>query len=155
MLRKLQGLYFEDYEIGDRFETPGRTISEADVVAYAGLSADYNPLHIDEEYANDTIYGSRIAHGMLVASIGFGAFMRLGTVIGTGMGILNVNARFLRPVHIGDTIKTEAEVVTVRQTSKPDRGIVGFKLIVVNQHGQTVCEIDYSHMIKTKAKVVV
>ncbi len=150
MLRKLQGLYFEEFQVGDRFETPGRTVTDAEISAFAGLSADYNPIHTDELYARDTIYGTRIAHGMLVLSLGFGLLMRLGLWVGTGMGHLSISGRFVRPVHIGDTIRTEAEVVSVRLTSKLDRGVVTFKLNIVNQNGETVCEADYSHMARTK-----
>lgn len=56
MVRKLQGLYFEDYQIGDKFETPGRTVTDAEISAYAGISMDFNPIHTDEQYAKDTIY---------------------------------------------------------------------------------------------------
>jgi len=150
MLHKLQGLYFEDFQVGDRFETPRRTVTDAEISAYAGLSADYNPIHVDDLYAKDTIYGTRIAHGMLVLTIGFGLLMRLGLWVGTGMGLLSISARFLKPLHIGDTIRTEAEVVSVRHTSKPDRGVITFRLDIVNQSGETLCEVDYSHMAKTR-----
>ena len=150
MLHKLQGLYFEDFQVGDRFETPRRTVTDAEISAYAGLSADYNPIHVDDLYAKDTIYGTRIAHGMLVLTIGFGLLMRLGLWVGTGMGLLSISARFLKPLHIGDTIRTEAEVVSVRHTSKTDRGVITFRLDIVNQSGETLCEVDYSHMAKTR-----
>lgn len=152
MIRKLQGLYFEDFHVGDRFETPGRTVTDADISAYAGLSADYNPIHLDENYAKQTIYGGRIAHGMLTLTIGLGAFMRLGTWVGTGMGLLGVNAKFLRPVKAGDTLVTLADVTDVRSTSKPDRGVITFQVNIMNQSGETVCQIDYKHMVRKKGE---
>ena len=151
MVRKLQGLYFEDYKMGGRFETPGRTLTDALISTYAGVSADFNSLHIDDEYAKDTIYGQRIAHGMLTLTIGIGLLERLGLAIGTGMGFLGMKeTKFLKPVPIGDTIRTEAEVIHTRSTSKPDRGIVSLKLNIINQRGETVCETEMIRMVKRK-----
>ena len=150
MVHKLQGLYFEDYQIGDKFETPGRTVTDAEISAYAGISMDFNPVHTDEQYAKSTIYQTRIAHGMLTLTIGFGLLTRLGLQVGTGMGLLGISGKFVRPVRIGDTISTKAEVISLRPTSKPDRGIVTFKLDIVNQNDEIVCEAETTHMVKRR-----
>ena len=151
MVHKLQGYYFEDYQDGGKFETPGRTITVAEISAHAGLTADYTPLHTDDEYAKNTIYGTRIAHGMLTLNIAFGLLERLGLSIGTGMGFLGMNGvKFLKPVYVGDTIRTEAEVVHKRTTSKPDRGIVTLKNNVINQREETVCEYEITRMVKRR-----
>jgi acyl dehydratase len=127
-------LYFEDVEVGFRFETPARTVTEADLVAFAEVSGDFNPLHTDEVFAAQTIYGGRIAHGALVFSFATGLRQRAGLFDGTIMGLLEIrNWRFLRPVRIGDTIRVGNEVTELRPTSKPDRGVMVQRVEVLNQ----------------------
>ncbi len=104
-------LYFEDVEVGFRFETPSRTVTEADLVAFAGVSGDFNPLHTDAVFAARTIYGERIAHGALVLSLATGLRQRAGVFDGTLMGLLEIRTwRFIAPVRIGDTIRVVNEV---------------------------------------------
>jgi acyl dehydratase len=127
-------LYFEDVEVGFRFETPGRTVTEADLVAFAGVSGDFNPLHTDRVYAAQSIYGERIAHGALVLSLATGLRQRVGLFDGTLMGLLEIRSwRFLAPVRIGDTIRVVTEVAELRETSKPDRGVMVQRVEVLNQ----------------------
>jgi len=104
----------------------------------------------DDEYARDTIYGTRIAHGMLTLTIGFGLLTRLGLVVGTGMGLLSVNSKFPKAVRVGDTIRTKAEVINLRPTSEPDRGIVSLKYDIVNQNDEVVCEAEVTRLVKTR-----
>ena len=104
-------LYFEDVEVGFRFETPSRTVTEADLVAFAGVSGDFNPLHTDRVFAATSIYGERIAHGALVLSLVTGLRQRVGLFDGTLMGLLEIRSwRFVAPVLIGDTIRVASEV---------------------------------------------
>jgi acyl dehydratase len=127
-------LYFEDVEVGFRFETPSRTVTEADLVAFAGVSGDFNPLHTDRVYAAQSIYGERIAHGALVLSLATGLRQRVGLFDGTLMGLLEIRSwRFLAPVRIGDTIRVATEIAELRETSKPDRGIMVQRVEVLNQ----------------------
>jgi acyl dehydratase len=127
-------LYYEDVEVGFRFETPGRTVTEADLVAFAGVSGDFNPLHTDRVYAAQSIYGERIAHGALVLSLATGLRQRVGLFDGTLMGLLEIRTwRFLAPVRIGDTIRVATEIAELRETSKPDRGIMVQRVEVLNQ----------------------
>jgi acyl dehydratase len=127
-------LYYEDVEVGFRFETPGRTVTEADLVAFAGVSGDFNPLHTDRVYAAQSIYGERIAHGALVLSLATGLRQRVGLFDGTLMGLLEIRSwRFLAPVRIGDTIRVATEIAELRETSKPDRGIMVQRVEVLNQ----------------------
>ena len=114
--------YWEDLEPGTVFETASRTITETDVVGFAGLSADYNRLHVDAEYASATAWGKRIAHGMLVASILSGLNTR--TVVNqllepSLVGLLEMNLRFPKPTLIGDTIHGRIKVSGRRETSNP------------------------------------
>ncbi|HXH95742.1 MAG TPA: MaoC/PaaZ C-terminal domain-containing protein [Gaiellaceae bacterium] len=127
-------LYYEDVEVGFRFETPSRTVTEADLVAFAGVSGDFNPLHTDRVYAAQSIYGERIAHGALVLSLATGLRQRVGLFDGTLMGLLEIRSwRFLAPVRIGDTIRVATEIAELRETSKPDRGIMVQRVEVLNQ----------------------
>jgi acyl dehydratase len=132
-------LYFEDVEVGFRFETPSRTVTEADLVAFAGVSGDFNPLHTDATFAAGTIYGERIAHGALVLSLATGLRQRVGLFDGTLMGLLEIRSwRFIAPVRIGDTIRVVTEVSELRPTSKPDRGLMVQRVEVLNQHDAAV-----------------
>jgi acyl dehydratase len=127
-------LYFEDVEVGFRFETPSRTVTEADLVAFTGISGDFNPLHTDAAYAAKSIYGERIAHGALVLSVATGLRQRVGLFDGTLMGLLEIRSwRFLAPVLIGDTIHIVNEVIELRPTSKSDRGVMVHRVDVVKQ----------------------
>jgi acyl dehydratase len=132
-------LYFEDVEVGFRFETPSRTVTEADLVAFAGVSGDFNPLHTDAIFATGSIYGERIAHGALVLSLATGLRQRTGLFDGTLMGLLEIRSwRFTTPVRIGDTIRVVNEIAELRETSKPDRGIMVQRVDVLNQHDTVV-----------------
>jgi acyl dehydratase len=132
-------LYFEDVEIGFRFETPNRTVTEADLVAFAGVSGDFNPLHTDAVFAAGTMYGERIAHGALVLSLATGLRQRVGLFDGTLMGLLEIRSwRFIAPVRIGDTIRVVNEVTELRPTSKPDRGLMVQRVEILNQDDAVV-----------------
>ncbi len=146
------GLYFEDFEIGQQFKSPARTITEADIVAFAGLTGDYNPLHTDEVWVKEnTPFTGRIAHGLLGVCYTVGLGSRLGTFDGTVLAFLGLEWKFTTPIYIGDTIHQVQEVATKRATSKADRGIVWFNVKVYNQKGEVVQEGKRTLMMKTKA----
>ena len=128
---------FDDIVLGERFRTSSRTIFDADIVNFAGLSGDFNRLHVDEEFAATTMHGRRIAHGMLIASIVTGLRSRLDDYV--MLGFLETQRRFAAPVFPGDTISAEYEVVDMRRSkSRPDTGIVTLSVNVVNQRGESV-----------------
>jgi acyl dehydratase len=142
--------HWEDLEPGLGFETSSRTVTEADVVGFAALSADYNRLHVDTQYAAQSPWGTRIAHGMLVASILSGLNTR--TVINqllepSLIGLLEMTYRFPKPTLIGDTLHGRIEVASCKPTSNPARGIVVFRRQAFNQHGEAVCECDATMMV--------
>ena len=133
-----RGMYFEEFEVGIEVVSPGRTITEADVVAFAGLSGDYNQLHTDEEFAKGLMFGQRIAHGMLVLSIATGLAARLGFIEGTALAFRELTWKFSQPVFFGDTIYMK---VTCKETKPMPRlggGVVKFDVRVANQDGKTV-----------------
>jgi acyl dehydratase len=144
-------LYFEDLEVGFRFETPSRTVTEADLVAFAGISGDFNPLHTDAAFAAGTIYGERIAHGALVLSFATGLRQRVGLFDGTLIGLLEIRSwRFNAPVRIGDTIRARNEVTELRPASTPDRGVMVQRIEVVNQGDEVVNDGELVMLLKRR-----
>jgi len=135
-----KGLRFEQFEIGRKFETRRRTITEADIVLFAGLSGDYNPLHTDEEFMKSGPFGGRIAHGMLCASIATGLGNQLGIFEGTTVAVLEIDVKFKGAAKPGDTVRLVMEVADRKESSKPDRGVVIFDCTLLNQRDETVIE---------------
>ncbi len=147
------GLYYEEFVIGEEYESPGRTITETDVVAYAGLSGDYNQLHTDEEYSKKyNIYHTRIAHGLLGLAITEGLKSRIGIFDGTSLASLEWNWKFVKAILIGDTVRVKWKIVNKRETSKPDRGIVWEEVKLVNQRDEIVAEGLHTVMMQRKPK---
>jgi acyl dehydratase len=147
-------LHFEDLETGDTFVSPARTVTEADVVNFAGLSGDYHALHTDETYASGTPFGRRIAHGMLVVSISSGLVSRLPLMRlleRTTLGLAGVECRFVRPTFIGDTIRVSLAIAGKTPGRKPDRGTVEMRRTVLNQHGEAVVEGVWKIVVRTRA----
>jgi acyl dehydratase len=132
------GLYFEDLEVGQQFESVGRTVTNHEVMEYAGLADDFNQLHTDDEFAKASPFGRRIAHGVLVLAIMTGLTQRLGLFDGTALALLGLTWNFHGPVFLNDTVHFRLTIDSKRPTSKPDRGIVVRKYEVLNQNGQTV-----------------
>jgi acyl dehydratase len=147
------GLYYEDLDPGQTFVSPARTVTEADIVNFCGVSGDFNPLHSDEEFARGTGYGRRIAHGVLVLSVATGLRQRTGVFDGTLMGLLEIRSwSFRRAVFPGDTVRTTTEVTELRETSKADRGIVIQKVTVINQHDEVVQEGEFVLMVRRRSE---
>jgi acyl dehydratase len=132
------GRYYEEFEIGARYESPRRTVIEADISTFAGLTGDFNPLHMDEVFAADSDYGGRITHGPMIVGMAFGLASRAGLMDGTVMGLLDIAWKFMVPVRPGDTISVLVRVIDKRMTKKSDRGVVEVGLDVLNQRGEVV-----------------
>jgi len=143
--------YYEDFNIGDEFLSPARTVTETDVSTFAGLTADYNSLHTDEEFCKNTIFGGRIAHGLLGASIAVGLWCRLGLVDGTALAFLETQWKFVGAIKLADTIHCKITVTDKKLTSKPDKGIIFLKLDVHNQETKLVQEGTVTLMVKAKS----
>jgi acyl dehydratase len=147
----MRGLYWEDWELGAEFESPARTVTEADIVQFAGLSGDYNPLHVNEEYCKTTIFGGRVAHGPLVYAIAAGLLFQLHLYDDTLIAFLGFeDLRFTKPVKPGDTIHARVKVLEKLETSKPDRGVMKRQLLVINQRGETVQEGRQAFLLKRR-----
>ena len=148
----MRGLYWEEWEIDAEFVSPARTVTEADIVAFAGLSGDYNPLHIDEEYCRNTVFGSRIAHGPLVYAIAAGLLFQLHLYDDTLIAFLGFDSlKFTKPVKPGDTIHARIKVLEKRETSRPERGVMKRQLQVLNQRGEVVQDGIQTFLLKRKS----
>jgi acyl dehydratase len=132
--------YFDDMPVGTRWVSGRRTITESDVASFAGLSGDFNPLHVDELAAAEGPFGRRVAHGALVLS--------MGVFHGSIRAFLELRSwKFLAPVFAGDTIAAVTTVVSARETSKPDQGVVVQRVDVVNQDGTVVQSGEFVSLI--------
>lgn len=150
----MAGLWFDDAEIGMTFETPRRTVTEADVINFAGVSGDFHTLHTDAQTMRESQFGERIAHGALVLSMVTGLRGRLGIFDDTLVAFAEIRRwRFVRPVLIGDTIRAVNEIVELNPTSKPDRGVMVQQVQVLNQHDVIVQEGEMVALMKRAATV--
>jgi acyl dehydratase len=149
------GYYYEDFEIGQAVRTAGRTITETDIVNFAGLTGDFNPLHTDEVFAKEAGVGGRIAHGPMIIGMALGLGSRSGLFDGTVLGLLDLQWQFREMVRPGDTLHVSIVATNKRETRKPDRGIVDIKLDVINQADLTVqtglCKIMFKRVAGSPA----
>lgn len=144
-----RGLYFEDFEVGQKVVTAGRTVTEADIVTFAGLSGDFNQIHTDAAYSANYDFGQRIAHGLLVQSIATGLAVRTGVIEGTVLAFRELSAKFSLPTFIGDTVHVVIEITAKKALPRLGGGNVTMKYSVVNQDGKTVQRGDWIMLVKS------
>ncbi|RYJ19551.1 monoamine oxidase [Halogeometricum borinquense] len=145
--------YFEDFEEGKEFESVGRTVSEADFMMHSALSGDWTELHTNKEYAEDTQFGQRIAHGPMTFVQSTGFVYRSGIVERTAIAFLGMNYMDLpNPVFIGDTL-SQTMVVSERKDvgSRDDAGLVVLDVEMTKQDGTVVLEGDMKFLVKTRS----
>ncbi|MCC7450111.1 MAG: MaoC family dehydratase N-terminal domain-containing protein [Anaerolineae bacterium] len=147
---RAHGLWFEEFTEGLSIETRGRTITETDVVNFAGVSGDFNPMHTDAEFAKTTQFGARVAHGALVFSIATGLAYQLGFLEATVIAFLSYDWKLRAPVYIGDTVKVSATVAKRRAMSAAGGGMVTFDVKVTNQKGEVTQKGEWVIMVKSK-----
>ena len=145
-----RGLWLEDFEVGKTYYSPARTVTEADVVNFAGLSGDYNPLHTDEEFAHLGLFGTRIAHGALGFAISTGLSNQMGIYEGTTIAFMECTVKYPAPLKIGDTVHVAVTPTEVKHSSKPGRGILKQSLQLINQDGTVVMESAQVLMMKSR-----
>jgi 3-hydroxybutyryl-CoA dehydratase len=146
-----RGRYFELFEPGMRFVTAARTITEGDIVTFAGLSGDYNQIHTDAEFSKGTPFGQRVAHGLLVLSIASGLAMRSGVLEGTVIAFREINNwKFSSPVFIGDTIRVELEVIETRAMPRLGGGAVVIELAVKNQRNEITMKGSWTALVASQ-----
>jgi acyl dehydratase len=131
--------YFEDFSTGQVFVSQARTLTETDVVTFAGWSWDTNPVHTDAESARDGRFGERIAHGVLGLSVAMGLVSRLGVFEACSIALLGIDGwRFQRPLLLGDTVRCRVEILDTRLTSTGDAGILRRRFTLLNQRDEDV-----------------
>lgn len=135
-----RGLTFDQFEVGMSFTSPARTLTEADIALFAGLTGDYNPLHCDAVSAERTHFRGRVAHGMLVQSISTGLGWQTGIFGGTIAALLEISASFALPVRAGDTLQLVLEVLEREAAPGPRRGAIVLGTRVLNQRGECVLD---------------
>jgi acyl dehydratase len=143
-------LYFDDVPIGQVFTTSGRTITEADVIAFAGLSGDYNSLHVDRHFAADTVFHERIAHGLLVLSVVSGLTTRVpvfAALQASLLGMTSVSCSWPAPTRLGDTITVDLTFESGTPTRSGTKGLVVERRIARNQHGETVLDSTWNLLV--------
>ncbi len=146
-----RGFYFEEFQVGQRIHTVGRTVTESDVVTFAGLSGDYNQIHTDAEFSRGTPFGERIAHGLLGLSIASGLAMRTGVLEGTVLAFREITEwKFVKPILIGDTIHVELEVVETKAMPRIGGGIVGIAVEVINQRAEVVMRGRWTVLVRSR-----
>lgn len=143
------GRCFEDIPLGEEYRSPGRTVTESDIVIFAGLSGDYNVLHTDAEHMKSSLFGERIAHGLLGLSIQDGLLSRVMPP-SANAPFVGLKWKFRGPIRIGDTIHVEARVTAKKETSKPGWGLVTVERRVLNQRGEVVQEGETDHLVERR-----
>jgi acyl dehydratase len=146
-----RGLYFEEFEIGQKFVSSSRTITENDIVSFAGLSGDYNQIHTDAEFSKTTPFGQRVAHGLLVTSIASGLIALSGLLEGTVLAFREINNwKFTKPTFIGDTVHVVTEILETKSLPRIDGGSVVILVDVLNQRDETVMKGKWTALITSK-----
>ena len=140
-------LYFEDVELGRRWVSSRRTVADKDIMQFAGLSGDFNPLHVDEEFAKKGIFGKRIAHGLLGLSIASG--LPSSEPSWFILAFMGLDWRFTKPIFIGDTVYCVSEVKR-RKDAGADRGVVVLERKLLNQQDEVVQEGTFTLLVRKR-----
>ncbi len=145
-----QGLFFEEFEEGLELETRGRTITEADIVGFAGLSGDYNPMHTNAAFAAGTQFGQRVAHGLLGLAVTSGLAYQMGFLEGTVIAFTGLEWKFREPVLIGDTIRAQVKVTKRREMKAAGGGFVTFEIKVLNQENKITQKGEWTVLVASR-----
>ncbi len=144
-----KGLFFDEYEVGQSITSQGRTVTEADVVAFASLSGDWNPLHTDAEFTKTHPFGQRVAHGLLVLSIASGLAIRLGFMEETVLAFREIGDwKFSLPVFFGDTVRVQATVSETKPMPRLGGGLVTLKVQILNQDDKVVQRGNWGVLVR-------
>jgi acyl dehydratase len=142
--------FFEDFQVGDRFESPSKTLTDAHFLFFAGMTGDAHPIHYDDEYAKTTRFGRRLAHGLLLASLTAVGASTLAPVIEASIvAFVEQTMRFRAPAFIGDTLKPGHEVIALER--KRSAGLLTLRVTLTNQRGETILEGEHRYLIAYRA----
>ena len=147
----MAGMYFEEFSVGQKVTTVGRTVTEGDIVNFAGLTGDYNQIHTDAHFSAGTPFGQRIAHGLLGLSIGVGLLMRTGVLEGTVIAFREITEwKFIKPVFIGDTIHAQMEMKELKAMPRIGGGLASVEVTVMNHKDEVLMKGTLSLLIALK-----
>jgi acyl dehydratase len=147
------GFIFEDFEPGQKVKSAGRTISEHDIASFAGLSGDFNQIHTDAEFARNTAFGQRVAHGLLGLAIASGLAVQTGILGPNVIAFREVGEwKFIKPVFIGDTIHVELEVTETKAIPRLGGGSVTLSVHVNNQSNETTMKGLWTVLVKARGQ---
>jgi acyl dehydratase len=148
--RGLRGRYWDDLEVGMEFWSSGRTVTEHDVAAFAGLSGDFNPIHLDQELGKSSVFGEAVPHGPLGILLALGGYDRIGIVEGVAIAFLGITWRFVAPLKIGDTIYTRVAVAELTEGTRPERGTLVLSVELHNQRDEVVQQGEHTFLIRRR-----
>jgi 3-hydroxybutyryl-CoA dehydratase len=151
LLSVSRGMFFEEFSVGQHIISTARTVTESDVVAFAGLSGDYNQIHTDAEFSKNTPFGKRVAHGLLGIAIASGLAMRTGVLEGTVLAFREINEwKFSKPIFIGDTVHVELDVKEIKALPRLGGGSVIIELSVKNQNEEVTMKGLWTVLVASK-----
>ena len=146
-----RGMYFEEFEAGQKIISAGRTVTESDIVTFAGLSGDYTQIHTDAEFSKNTPFGQRVAHGLLGMAIVSGLAAQTGVLEGTVLAFREITEwKFIKPIYIGDTVHVELEVKETKAMPRIGGGAIALVLQLKNQHADTLMKGTWSVLMASK-----
>lgn len=146
-----RGMYFEEFEAGQKIQTAGRTVTESDIVSFAGLSGDFNQIHVDHEFSKNSPFKQRVAHGLLGLSIISGLAVQTGVMEGTVIAFREINEwKFIAPVFIGDTLQAELTVLETRPLRRLGGGAITIDIEAKKQDGSTVMKGTWTVLIASR-----
>jgi acyl dehydratase len=144
------GRYFEEFDVGETFETASRRIERKTILDFATLTGDDNPLHIDPAAVPDSPFVDVIAHGLLVESLVVGLIVQLGLFSGTTIALLEANCRFKKAAMPGDEIRARLTIADKRETSNPERGVLVRHVQALNQRDEVVLEAEFVSLLRRR-----
>ena len=147
---EFQGWFFEEWEEGYELWTASRTVTDADIMAFAGVSGDFNPLHTNEVFASQTPMKGRIAHGMLGVAIATGLANQTRTMEGTTLALMSQTLNYKAPIFPGDTVTLRLTVAGTKMSSKGGRGVVRLKMDLFNQRDEVVTDGEWVLLMRAK-----
>lgn len=151
MTTLMRGKYFDEFEVGMNFVSPGRTVTESDIVSFAGLSGDYTQIHTDAEFSKTTPVGQRVAHGLLGLSIASGLAVRTGVLEGTVIAFREiVEWKFVKTIFIGDTVRVSLHVLETKALPRLRGGAINIELRLLNQNDDVVMKGIWKVLVASK-----
>lgn len=148
-----RGKYFEEFEVGMDFISPGRTVTESDIVTFAGLSGDYTQIHTDAEFSKSTPVGQRVAHGLLGLAIASGLAVRTGILEGTVIAFREIiDWKFVKMIFIGDTVRVKLTILETKSLPRLGGGAVNIELRLLNQNDDVVMKGIWKVLVASSPK---